>query len=111
MQVLGVGPAELLVILVLAVLVVGPQRLPEFAAQLARTLRVLRRYSARFSQEFNETLHELESEYDDLKGEWKDVGQGLDAGLKDVKEGLQGVDRDVSAALDAAKTPVEPTPP
>jgi len=111
MEFLGVGPAELLVILVLAVLVVGPQRLPEFAAQLARTLRVLRRYSARFTQEFNETLHELETEYDDIKGEWKDVGQGLDAGFKDVQEGLQGVDRDISEAVESANAPVEPTPP
>lgn len=110
MNILGVGPAELLVILVLAVLVVGPQRLPEFAAQLARFLRVFRRYSTRVTQEFNETLHELESEYDDMKGEWKDVGQGLDEGFRAVSEGLDGVNRDVREAIEEPKTPVEPTP-
>jgi sec-independent protein translocase protein TatB len=111
MEFLGVGPAELLVILVLAVLVVGPQRLPEFAAQLARFLRVFRRYTTRITQEFNETLHELENEYDDLKGEWKDVGRGLDEGVKAVSEGLEGVQRDVREAVEEPKAPVEPKAP
>ncbi len=85
MEFLGVGLPELLVILVLAVLVVGPQRLPEFAAQLARFMRAFRRYSSRITAEFNETLQELETEYDDMKGEWKDVGQGLDEDFKSVE--------------------------
>ena len=111
MNVLGVGPAELLVILVLAVLVVGPQRLPEFAAQLARFLRVFRRYTSKITQEFNETLQELEHEYDDMKGEWKDVGQGLDEDFKAVNEGLKGVERDVREAVEEPKAPVEPRAP
>ncbi len=111
MNILGVGPAELLVILVLAVLVVGPRRLPEFAAQLARFLRVFRRYTSKITQEFNETLQELEHEYDDMKGEWKDVGQGLDENFKPVNEGLQGVERDVREAVAEPKAPVEPNAP
>jgi sec-independent protein translocase protein TatB len=103
MEFLGVGLPELLVILVLAVIVVGPQRLPEFAAQLARFIRAFRRYSTRVTQEFNETLHELEQEYDDMKGEWKEVGEGLSDDFKSVEEGLQGVERDVTAAAEDAK--------
>ena len=105
MEFLGVGPAELLVILVLAVLVVGPKRLPEFAAQLARFMRTFRRYSARITREFSETMQELEHEYDDMKGEWKNVGQGLDESAKALNEGLQGVDRDVRDAIEEPKAP------
>jgi Sec-independent protein translocase protein TatA len=39
MQLIGIGIPELLVILVLTVIVVGPDRLPEVAAQLARWIR------------------------------------------------------------------------
>jgi len=111
MEFLGVGPAELLVILVLAMLVVGPQRLPEFAAQLARFMRAFRRYTSRITSEFNETMQELEHEYDDMKGEWKDVGQGLDEGAKALKEGLQAADRETRDALEESKAPAERTPP
>ena len=111
MEFLGVGPAELLVILVLAMLVVGPQRLPEFAAQLARFMRAFRRYSTRSRSEFNETMQELEHEYDDMKGEWKDVGQGLGEGAQAVKDSLQAAHREAGEALEEAKTPAEPTPP
>jgi sec-independent protein translocase protein TatB len=111
MEFLGVGLPELLVILVLAVLVVGPQRLPEFAAQLARFIRAFRRYSSRVTAEFNETLHELEQEYDDMKGEWKEVGQGLGDDFKAVSDGLEGVERDVQGAAEEAKPASEPRTP
>ena len=44
MEFLGIGLPELLVILVLALIVVGPNRLPEVAANLARFVRAARRY-------------------------------------------------------------------
>jgi TatA/E family protein of Tat protein translocase len=40
---LNIGPQELLIILVIALLVVGPQRLPELGRSIGRGLRELRR--------------------------------------------------------------------
>jgi len=40
---LNIGPQELLVLLVIALLVVGPQRLPELSRQIGRGLRELRK--------------------------------------------------------------------
>lgn len=40
---LNIGPQELLVILVIALLVVGPQRLPEFGRSIGRWMRELRK--------------------------------------------------------------------
>ena len=89
MDFLGIGLPELLVILVLTLLVVGPTRLPEMAAQLARLIRGVRQYSARISRDFNEALQELEQEYDEIKGEWKEIGQGLEETTRAVNEELR----------------------
>ncbi|HNN93714.1 MAG TPA: twin-arginine translocase TatA/TatE family subunit, partial [Pseudomonadota bacterium] len=39
----GLGPTELIVILVLALLVLGPQRIPEAASSLGKAIRSFRR--------------------------------------------------------------------
>lgn len=111
MEVLGVGPAELLVILVIMVIVVGPQRLPEMAAQLARFLRAFRRYSANVTREFNEALHELEQDYDEMRGEWKEIGQGLDESTHAVGDELKRADSAARQGLEEAKAPNEPSTP
>ena len=102
MELLGIGLPELLVILVLILIVVGPSRLPEMAAQLARFIRAARRYGNQVTKDFNEALSDLEEEYDEMKGEWKEVGQGLDKSVKDVGKELKAADADVRKALDGA---------
>jgi Tat protein translocase TatB subunit len=113
MDFLGIGLPELLVILLLTVIVVGPQRLPQMAAELARFLRAFRRYSARITQEFNETMADLEKEYDEMKGEWKEIGRGLDESAKAVSGELAAAGRDARGGADggAAPAPPESTPP
>lgn len=59
-----VGIPEVLVILVVAVFVFGPERLPEFARQAGRLVRQLRRM-ARSAQD--DLRKELGPEYADLK--------------------------------------------
>lgn len=116
MEFFGIGLPELLVILVITLLVVGPARLPEMAAQLARFVRAARQYSARITREFNETMQELEQEYDEVKGEWKEIGQGLEESGRAVEKDLQQVDRETREALKDAETesagePSEPISP
>jgi sec-independent protein translocase protein TatB len=62
MQFLGIGIPELLLILVLAVLVVGPERLPEVAAQLAKFIRQAQAYANYVRKDFTEVIGELEKE-------------------------------------------------
>ncbi len=113
MDFLGVGLPELLVILVLTLIVVGPSRLPEMAVRLARFIRTARRYASSVTSEFTETLKELEQDYDEIKGEWKEIGEGLDETARAVGEELEAADHDAREALDEAKTAAEgpPTPP
>ena len=48
---LNVGPMELLVVLVVALVVLGPDRLPQASRQLGRTMAELRRWSRRLDTE------------------------------------------------------------
>lgn len=111
MEFLGIGPLELLLILVITLLVVGPRRLPEMAAQLARAIRAARRYAAEVTSDLNETMRDLEQEYGDMKGEWKEVGQGLDEATRDLNDGLRSADQEARRALEEAKADRPAAPP
>ena len=52
----GIGPTELIVIMVIALIVFGPQRLPEIAGQIGKAIRDFRRMSADMTGEFNRTM-------------------------------------------------------
>ena len=54
----GIGMTELLVILVVALIVFGPTRLPELARSLGRAMGEFRRASTDLRQTFNESLQD-----------------------------------------------------
>lgn len=60
----GVGLPELGVIMLVAVIVFGPDRLPEYARQAGRMVRQLRKFAEAAQQDLRE---ELGPEYADLK--------------------------------------------
>jgi sec-independent protein translocase protein TatB len=60
----GVGLPELAVILIVAVVVFGPDRLPEYARQAGRMVRQLRKFAQSAQQDLRD---ELGPEYADLK--------------------------------------------
>jgi sec-independent protein translocase protein TatB len=54
----GIGMTELVVIMVVALIVFGPTRLPELARSLGRAMGEFRRASTDIRQTFNEAVHE-----------------------------------------------------
>jgi len=108
MNVFGVGPLELLVILAVALIFVGPERLPRLAADLARTIRDIRRYTASFAAEFNEVIQEFERETEAERAEWKEIGEGLSSAGAGVQQQLEGASREVQAAAADAATSLPP---
>ena len=52
----SLGGAEILVILVVALLVLGPERLPEAARQVGRVMAELRRMSSGFQAELRDAM-------------------------------------------------------
>jgi sec-independent protein translocase protein TatB len=58
----GIGMTELLVILVVALIVFGPTRLPELARSLGRAMAEFRRASTDLRQTFRESVEEPKPE-------------------------------------------------
>jgi sec-independent protein translocase protein TatB len=98
----------LIVILVVALIFVGPERLPRFAADLARLIRDVRRYTGGLASEFNEVIKELEQETAPDRAEWKEIGEGLSEATKGVASELNAAQADANAALipEAPREPV-----
>jgi sec-independent protein translocase protein TatA len=54
----SVGPVEILVVLVVALLVLGPQKLPDAARSLGRAIGEVRRYTSGFQTEMRDAFAE-----------------------------------------------------
>ncbi len=64
----SLGPLEILVVAVLALIVFGPERLPDIARKLGRTLNELRRMAGEVQTEFGAgmNLDDVEDEPEDI---------------------------------------------
>jgi sec-independent protein translocase protein TatB len=114
MDFLGVGPLEFLIIIVIALIVVGPERLPELAGSIGKTWRQLYNMSkvvtAQWQEEFNAAA-QVEGGQDGLR---KALTEPLTAARKDVEralaEPLASIRTDTEHALTGPiTTPVEIT--
>jgi sec-independent protein translocase protein TatB len=66
---LGIGYQELILVLVLMLVVVGPERLPTVAYQIGRAVRTMQRYARSVRDEFSDEIGYLEDQYKTVKGE------------------------------------------
>jgi sec-independent protein translocase protein TatB len=101
--VFGIGLPEVAVILVVAVIVFGPDRLPEFGRQAGRFVRQVRNF-ARSTQD--ELRRELGPEYADLKLSDLDPRQAIRRHILDAldEDPIQDT-RDATRMLGAGELP------
>jgi TatA/E family protein of Tat protein translocase len=90
----SIGPAELVLIFVIALLVFGPKKLPEIGRSVGKALREFKKTSDEIKGRIEEEIEaselkdirkEIQSGVDDLKTSVKD----LTSGVTDIKNEIQ----------------------
>ena len=59
MEFFNIGPGELLLVLIVALLVLGPKRLPEVGRSLGKGIREFRQATSALTEEFTQSLDEV----------------------------------------------------
>ena len=85
MNIFGVGLPEVSVILILALLIFGPKKLPELGKQLGKTLKSLKKASNEFQNEIDQVINEPEKE-DLPNSPENNVTNGLDQTSEEIGE-------------------------
>lgn len=70
----GIGMPELLLILAIALIVIGPKKLPDLAKTLGRTMREFKKATSEFKDtlQIDEDLSDVKKAFDDLGNDIKD---------------------------------------
>jgi Tat protein translocase TatB subunit len=78
MNVLGIGPAELLLVFIIALIFLGPDKLPQLARTLGKAMRELRRMSLEVAAEFTKELRDVEALSREVKETTDTIKQAAD---------------------------------
>ncbi len=98
MEFLGVGYQEILVILVLMLIVLGPERLPEMAFQIGKGVRKMQRYARAVRDEFSEEFQYLEEQYNTVRGDIDEARHDLEREQRELDRDVREVDRELQQA-------------
>jgi Tat protein translocase TatB subunit len=102
MDFLGIGLPELIAVMVVAVIVVGPKRLPEVAAQLGRIVRQMRGYATDVTSQMRTELDELTREYEEMRRELEDVKGQASREVGSVTRQLERATREPRAIIESS---------
>ncbi len=103
MNFLGIGMAEIVLIALIAVVVLGPERFPEVAVQVARAIKWLRGYATENTRDLRNEFAELTREYEEMREELDEVRQAVTSGISLATDELNKVVDETKPALEAAR--------
>ena len=92
----GIGPMELVVICVIALVFVGPKKLPDMMRQIGKLFVHARRYSSDIRSEFNEVVRKAEVELQ--KEEMEKLRQKIQS---EISKGSAAIEGEVVKAHEA----------
>jgi len=92
---LGVGYQEIVLVMVLMLIFVGPERMPQVAYQIGRAVRTMQKYARAVRDEFSEEIGYIEEQVKTVRGEVETTRASL---------------RDQQASFQADLTQIAPAP-
>jgi sec-independent protein translocase protein TatB len=101
MNLFGIGPLEIFLVAIVAVIVLGPERFPEVAVQLARAIKFLRGYANEATSELREEFAELTKEYEQIRKELDDVRGTVNKEAASINQKMSQVMTETKPALKA----------
>ena len=104
MEFLGIGYLEILLVLALVVIVVGPRRLPEMAYYIGRFIRKLQGYARVVRDEFGEEFAYINEEMEAVRADVREVR----GSVSEVREELRQVRGEVEDAGEEAREAAAP---
>ncbi|HLF70546.1 MAG TPA: hypothetical protein VI759_00125, partial [Dehalococcoidia bacterium] len=107
MQMFGVGILELMVVMFLAIVVVGPDRLPTVAGDLARWIRRARAYGQHLTRDFNDVIADLEKEVGATREDWKEIASVVTHHTGGITRELEKVAGTIEHSIDISETPAD----
>jgi len=98
-----IGFSEIVVIAVVALIVIGPERLPKTARTLGHLFGRLQRYVADVKADINREmqLEELKKLQQEVRSAATEIESSVNAAARDVETGVRGVESDLNAAASA----------
>jgi sec-independent protein translocase protein TatB len=110
MNFLGMGPLELMLIVVLALIVFGPAKLPEIMGQVGKAIGDFRRATSELSDEFNRTiqaeLNETKQTIEETKSALTEVRTAVDSTMSETRAAVTGMPAPHRVAAPTLETPV-----
>src|SRR4029450_2562923 len=103
---LGMGPMELLLIVVMALIVFGPAKLPEIMGQVGKAINDFRRATSDLSDEFNRTIQAELQETKAVVDEAKSVMTEAKSVVTEARTAVTDVHTTVNSTLTGTAAPV-----
>ena len=107
----GMGFAEILIIGVIAILFLGPDKLPETMVQIAKFFKSVKTTVASAKNSIEEELHiqEIKEEANSYKQQFVDATNELEksSGLEELKDEMQEIQKGVYVDAEAPAAPTQ----
>ena len=73
MEVFGIGPLEIALVVLIAFIVLGPERIPEVMRQLGKWTRQLREFTNNITRDYGSDIQQLTGEITALQEEFRSI--------------------------------------
>lgn len=110
MSFFGMGGMEIMVIMVVALIIFGPGKLPELGSQVGKAVRDFRRMTNDMTSEFNESTSDIRSTMDEMKGAVAQVEQETKTLANSIPATFEGAAAAAKSNGTATATTTAPLP-